>query len=72
MKSNKEVTIYDLAKRLNISATTISRGLKDHPAINKDTKQRIFELAEELGYQTNKFASNLRKQKNAYYWGNCS
>lgn len=63
MKSNKEVTIYDLAKRLNISATTVSRGLKDHPAINKDTKQRIFELAEELGYQTNKFASNLRKQK---------
>ncbi len=63
MRSNKEVTIYDIAKKLNISATTVSRGLKDHPAINKDTKQRIFDLAKALGYQTNKFASNLRKQK---------
>ncbi|RRN78141.1 LacI family transcriptional regulator [Pseudoxanthomonas sp. SGD-10] len=63
MKSSKEVTIYDIAKKLNISATTVSRGLKDHPAINKDTKQKIFDLAKELGYQTNKFASNLRKQK---------
>lgn len=63
MKSNKEVTIYDIAKRLNISAATVSRGLKNHPAINKDTKKKIFDLAEELGYQTNKFASNLRKQK---------
>jgi LacI family transcriptional regulator len=60
---DKEITIYDLAKRLDISATTVSRGLQDHPAINKKTKKRIFDLAAELGYRSNKFASNLRKQR---------
>ncbi|QEK51813.1 LacI family transcriptional regulator [Pedobacter aquae] len=59
----KEITIYDLAEKLNISATTVSRGLQNHPAININTKKKIFDLAKELGYQSNKFASSLRKQK---------
>jgi LacI family transcriptional regulator len=54
----KDITIYDIAKELNLSAATIS-----HHAINKDTKKRIIEKAEELGYRHNNFASNLRKQK---------
>ena len=37
----KEVTIYDIANKLNISAATVSRGLKDHPGINKNTKKKI-------------------------------
>lgn len=60
---DKEITIYDLAEKLNISAATVSRGLQDHPAINKKTKKKIMDLAAELGYRSNKFASNLRKQK---------
>ena len=63
MTTQKEVTIYDLAKKLNISATTVSRGLQDHPAISKKTKKRIFELADEIGYRSNHFARNLRNQK---------
>lgn len=59
----KEITIYDLAKELNLSAATVSRALKNHHAINKNTKKRIIEKAEELGYRHNNFASNLRKQK---------
>jgi LacI family transcriptional regulator len=59
----KDITIYDIAKELNLSAATISRALKNHHAINKDTKKRIIEKAEELGYRHNNFASNLRKQK---------
>lgn len=59
----KDITIYDLARELNLSAATISRALKDHPALNKNTKKRIVEKAEEMGYRTNNFASNLRKQK---------
>ena len=59
----KEITIYDLALKLNISAATVSRGLKDHPAINKATKKKIFDLAREMGYRSNNFASNLRKQR---------
>jgi LacI family transcriptional regulator len=59
----KEITIYDIAKALNFSAATVSRALNDHPAINVSTKKIIGEKAKELGYRSNKFASNLRKQK---------
>jgi LacI family transcriptional regulator len=63
MYQPKEVTIYDLARTLNISAATVSRGLKDHPAISKSTRKRIHEAAREMGYRSNNFASNLRTQK---------
>jgi LacI family transcriptional regulator len=59
----KEVTIYDIAKKLNISAATVSRGLKDHPGINKNTKKKILNAASEMGYRSNSFASSLRKKK---------
>jgi len=63
MKPKKEVTIYDIAQKLSLSSATVSRGLKDHPAINKNTRKKIQEAARELGYRHNNFASNLRKQK---------
>lgn len=63
MFQKKEVTIYDLADKLNISVATVSRGLKDDPVVNKKTRKRIFELAEEMGYRSNHFARNLRNQK---------
>lgn len=63
MESQKEVTIYDIANKLKISASTVSRALKDHPAINKKTKKRIFDAAEQMGYRSNLFARNLRQQK---------
>ncbi|MBE7168950.1 MAG: LacI family DNA-binding transcriptional regulator [Williamsia sp.] len=62
MIQEKEVTIYDLAKLLNISPATVSRGLKGHPGISKKTKKRIDELAKQMGYRSNNFARNLRKQ----------
>lgn len=59
----KEVTIYDIAKELSISPTTVSRALNDHPAVNVNTKQRIFKTANQMGYRSNMFASNLRSQR---------
>ncbi|HMO62565.1 MAG TPA: LacI family DNA-binding transcriptional regulator [Ferruginibacter sp.] len=63
MKLKKDITIYDIALKLDISSATVSRALKDHPSINKNTRKRIQEVAKELGYRHNNFASNLRKQK---------
>ncbi|MBC7948454.1 MAG: LacI family DNA-binding transcriptional regulator [Chitinophagaceae bacterium] len=63
MHEDKEITIYDIAKHLNISATTVSRGLKDHPTINKNTRKKIAEAAHHLGYRSNTFASSLRSKK---------
>ena len=59
----KEITIYDIALKLSLSSATVSRGLLDNPAINKNTRKRIQEAASELGYRRNTFASSLRKQK---------
>jgi len=62
MQQEKDITIYDIAKQLDISAATVSRALKDHHAVNKNTKKKIFDLAKQLGYRSNNFASNLRNQ----------
>src|SRR3954454_10921283 len=63
MPEPREVTIYDIAKKLNISPATVSRGLKDHPGISKKTKKKIFDMVEEMGYRSNHFARNLRQQQ---------
>ncbi|KAA2240776.1 LacI family transcriptional regulator [Chitinophaga agrisoli] len=63
MDKGKDVTIYDLAEKLNISVATVSRALKDDPVVSKKTKKKIFELAEEMGYRSNNFARNLRTQR---------
>lgn len=63
MKPKKEVTIYDIAQKLDLSSATVSRALQDNPAINKHTRKKIQETARELGYRHNTFASSLRKQK---------
>jgi LacI family transcriptional regulator len=63
MDGKKEVTIYDIAEKLDLSPATVSRGLKDHPAIKKETRKRIKDTAQSMGYQNNLFASNLRAKK---------
>lgn len=63
MISKQELTIYDLAKRLNVSAATISRALNNAPAVSKKTKRKVCELAEAMSYSKNSFASGLRRQK---------
>jgi LacI family transcriptional regulator len=63
MKDSGEITIYDIAKALNISPSTVSRALKDNPNIRKETKKKIFAAARDMGYQRNKFASDLRQKR---------
>lgn len=61
--SNKEITITDIAQKLQLSPATISRALNDDPAINRKTRKAIRQVAEELGYRPNTFARNLRSRK---------
>ncbi len=63
MKDKKEITIYDVARVLQISPSTVSRGLNDHPYIRKATREKIKAKAHEMGYRHNKFASSLRKRR---------
>lgn len=62
-KNVREVTIYDIAEALGISPTTVSRGLKDNPAIKKSTRKKISDMAKSMGYRSNSFASNLRTNR---------
>lgn len=59
----KEVTIYDIAEQLGVTASTISRGLNNSPRVTKKTRDKIHKAAAEMGYRHNTIASNLRKQQ---------
>ncbi len=41
-----QVTIKDIAKKLNILPSTVSRALRDHPDISEKTKEIINSLVE--------------------------
>jgi LacI family transcriptional regulator len=61
--AKKQSTIQDIARSLNITASTVSRALSDHPKIKKTTKELVWEKARELNYQPNSIAASLRKGK---------
>ncbi len=56
-------TLSDIAKQLNLSISTVSRALRDHPAISIQTKQKVLQLADKLNYQPNMLALSLLKRK---------
>ena len=56
-------TIKEIAKRLNISASTVSRALHDHPSIGLRTKMRVQQLAKELNYEPNQTAIFFQQKK---------
>ena len=63
MKIKKEVTIYDLAKELNYSPSTISRALNNHKSISKKTIKVVKEAAQLMEYRPNNLAAGLRNNK---------
>lgn len=56
-------TIKEIAKRLNISISTVSRALHDHPSIGLRTKTKVQELAKELKYEPNQTAIFFKQGK---------
>jgi LacI family transcriptional regulator, repressor for deo operon, udp, cdd, tsx, nupC, and nupG len=59
----KPTTIKEIAKRLNISFSTVSRALHDHPNIGLRTKTRVQQLAKELNYEPNQTAIFFQQRK---------
>lgn len=57
------VTIRDLAKKLNLSITTVSRALDGYADVSAETRERVVRAAEELGYRPSYAARNLRKRR---------
>ena len=60
MKKGHQVTMKEIAKKLGVSVSTISRALKDSPELHPETKRKIVEAAKEMNYQPNLLAQSLR------------
>ncbi len=63
MKIVKQITLNDIAKKLNVSKVTISKALRDHPDISDAMKKKVTALATKLGYTPNFIARNLSAKK---------
>jgi LacI family repressor for deo operon, udp, cdd, tsx, nupC, and nupG len=63
MKPKKRVTIYDIARKLGLTASSVSRALNNSSHVNEVTKQLIVKTAAEMNYKPNTMAANLRKGK---------
>lgn len=57
------ITIKDIANSLEISPSTVSRALNDHPNISDETKALVAAKAKEMKYQANFIAAGLRTRK---------
>lgn len=55
------VTIKDIARELELSPSTVSRALHDHPDISQDTKDKVLATANSLDYFPDTMARGLRK-----------
>ncbi|MBI5294278.1 MAG: LacI family DNA-binding transcriptional regulator [Chloroflexi bacterium] len=56
-------TIRDVARKLNISITTVSRALDGYADVSEETRQRVIEAAREMGYVPNRAARQLRRRR---------
>ncbi len=61
--SQKPATIKEIARRLNVSVSTVSRALHNHPSIGLRTKMQVKKLAEELNYEPNQAAISFKQGK---------
>jgi LacI family transcriptional regulator len=57
------VTIKDIAKRVGLSVTTVSRALNNFDDVNAETKELIRQAASEMGYVPNSLAQRFQKRK---------
>lgn len=64
MQRQKRTTIYDIALKLNLAASSVSRALSNSNKVNAATKALVLKTAAEMNYQHNAMASNLRKGNN--------
>jgi LacI family transcriptional regulator len=63
MHRKSEPTIHDIARELQISASTVSRALQNNPRISQKTREKIKAVADAIGYRPNTLASNLRNKR---------
>lgn len=60
---SKPTTIKEIARKLKISPSTVSRALNDHPSIGLVTTMRVKKMAQELNYEPNQTAIFFKQRK---------
>lgn len=60
-------TLKLLAQQLQLSISTVSRALKDHPDISASTKEKVHALANSMDYEPNAYAIQLRTQSSKIF-----
>lgn len=61
--TEKQPTIKEIARRLNVSVSTVSRALADNPRIGLGTRLKVQQLAKELNYEPNSQAIFFKQKK---------
>ncbi len=57
------VKIKDISQELGLSVSTVSKALNGYPDVSKQTRERVIEAAQQMGYQANAAARNLRRRR---------
>ena len=57
------VTLKDIARRVGVSVTTVSRALGGYDDVAEETRQRILQAAREMGYRPHIIAQSLQRQR---------
>ncbi len=55
----QRITIKDIAKAANLTPSSISRALNNHPRMSRETKEKVLKIAQKMGYSPNFLARGL-------------
>ena len=59
----KRVRLVDIAERLGLTKVSVSKALRNHPDISRETRDRVRQAAAEMGYTPNLLARSLSSQR---------
>ncbi len=61
--SKGKVSLKDIAKKINTTPATVSRALNNRPGVSEELRNKIIEVANEMGYVPNVMAREIRAEK---------
>ena len=67
-KKKKKIKITDLAKKLNLSVSSVSRALNGHKNISEKTRDKILILAKKYNYVPDPSARRLASKKSRFIY----
>ena len=59
----QQITVKDIANKLNLQYTTVSKALRNHPDISEKTKKLVISTAQEMDYHPNWIAKSFKSRR---------